>query len=81
MSTTFARTFNDPERIKLAVNDKDRAVGPLESTYCAHGRIHSFRYEWPRGSGGPNNGELVILENPCVDCALAFELQPGRRRI
>ncbi len=79
--TVFARTFSDPERVKLGVQDRGRVIGPLETTFCGHGHGHTFRYEWPNGSAGPKDGELVIIENKCVDCALLFALQPGRRRI
>lgn len=78
--TTFARTFDEAERVKLGIKDRSQVIGPLESTTCTHGQIYSFRYEWPAGSGGPNDGDLVILTNPCIDCAIALELQPGRRR-
>lgn len=81
MSTIFACTYSDAERVKLGINDKDRTVGPLETSYCCHGGAYTFRYEWPKGSGGPNDGELLILTNNCVDCALTFEMQPGRRRV
>lgn len=79
--TVYARTFSDPERVALGISDKALVIGPLETSLCGHGHGHKFRYEWPRGSAGPKDGELVILENKCVDCALLFALQPGRRRI
>ena len=31
--------------------------------------------------GGPKDGELVLLANKCLDCALLGEMQPGRRRV
>lgn len=76
----FLRTFDDADRVRLSTPERTHRFGPLESTGCAHGNSYQFRYEWPGGSGGPHDGELVILASNCVDCVLAGWMQPGRRR-
>ena len=79
--TTIARTYsNDTDRVRLATNDGARTIGPLEGMGCPHGLSYQFRYEWPRGAGGPNDGEIVVIENKCIDCALQLWLRPGTRR-
>lgn len=75
------RTFNDADRIKLSTREKSARWGPIEVAPCAHGGAYTFRYEWTDGSGGPKDGELVILGNKCLDCALLGEMQTGRRKL
>jgi len=78
--TTELRTFNDSERIANATTDGGTAIGPLESSGCSHGQVYQFRYQWPKGSGGPDYGEVLVLTNPCIDCALQGWLRPGSTR-
>lgn len=77
---TPMRTFDDAQRIARATHDGAMTIGPLETTGCAHGLAYQFRYEWPRGSGGPADGSILIVANLCVDCALQGWLRPGSKR-
>lgn len=78
--TAFPRTFDDAQRRELATTDKDRKIGPVEVTTCAHGSRYSFRHEWPAGSGGPRDGLVRFIENDCIDCARGGWLTPGTTR-
>jgi hypothetical protein len=75
--TTLPRTYDDDQRVKLATVDGARMVGPLEVALCSHGARYSFRYGWPKGSGGPKDGVLRIMDNTCVECAREGWLTPG----
>lgn len=76
----YTRPYTDAERVSLALTERGVKRGPLEIVPCPHARPMKFRYEWPEGTCGPDDGHVVIVQNDCLDCALAVELQQGARR-
>jgi hypothetical protein len=78
--TTHYQTWSDAERIAKATTDGPTKIGPIETAPCSHGEAYQFRYQWPNGSGGPVDGEVLIVTNPCIGCYALQCLRPGTKR-
>ena len=74
------RTWNDAERVTKATTDGPMKIGPIETTSCSHGETYQFRYQWPNGSGGPLDGEVLIVTNDCIGCYALQCLRAGTKR-
>ena len=60
-------TYNDADRVRLAMQRGDTMLGPEERARCDHGRLYSYRWTWLTGES-PESGDCEFISQGCEKC-------------